>query len=692
MKKAIIFTLIFMVSLFFYKDINANYVFDEPEVYTEIYDLADLPNVVTRPVATWGTADYFQSWYGGNPVIWFQDLELNSYKFELRPEFRTELLDAAKAAYIADTGITPAYFFVLAQPDFGDPYRLSWNMEYILNGITMSFKFQAFDEAQQPIEIFDFNYTIENSDHASGGWTKNGAFSVLNDYPSTSGVYEFIAPVGAVMEYSLDGYTFERVIDYDGTEKYNKFKVSIGTEEGTLFFSSIYYRQNKYDEEMTDELSVDLGEYNPSTFKLRYLSIDSISDIPVENLTTVSGLPETTGNVLGKEGSMGTVHFKVEGTNVLAIISYNNQVYYVKYSFAANTDMSIFSNTYENYYYTSLNEKFIMVNQGDTSIFTVENILEQPFIPFTIWNLNTNELKTVKKYNVYMYSKKEEANNIYAYFYVDNYIIDNLVSVTVSMRYKYVYLFNEGDWQYYYKTLDADETNYGGGTGWQLEMLTGTMFSAFSGLMGGLTAKYRIAFFGSVLLRNVENKNFNFGQISEIEDITPSVELIQELNMAYSSKYPNFNGLNTDLGVFKLHLGQFNKIFSTGIRIDETFNYIGNQEGINVIEFTYITNTTVYTVKGEDINLVFVPGEGTNETPPLDLDIPTAWDKFIDFLKKAYILVVGVVWAYTLKYVYEPVQAITGKKIIGLSRLVVAAGWFAAVYGIIIWWMDFSSK
>ncbi len=692
MKKAIIFTLIFMVSLFFYKDINANYVFDEPEVYTEIYDLADLPNVVTRPVATWGTADYFQSWYGGNPVIWFQDLELNSYKFELRTEFRTELLDAAKAAYIADTGITPAYFFVLAQPDFGDPYRLSWNMEYILNGISMSFKFQAFDESQQPIEIFDFNYTIENSDHASGGWTKNGAFSVLNDYPSTSGVYEFTAPVGAVMEYSLDGFTFDRVIDYDGTEKYNKFKVSIGIEEGTLFFSSIYYRQNKYDEEMTDELSVDLGEYNPSTFKLRYLSIDSISDIPVENLTTVSALPETTGNVLGKEGSMGTVHFKVEGTNVLAIISYNNQVYYVKYSFAANTDMSIFSNTYENYYYTSLNEKFIMVNQGDTSIFTVENILDQPFIPFTIWNLNTNELKTLKKYNVYMYSRKEEADNVYAYFYVDNYIIDHLVSVTVAMRYQYVYWWGDnGDWQYYYKTLDADETNYGGGSGYLLDIITGSFFSVFSGVGGAITAKYRIALFGSVLLRNVENPLFNYGQISEIEDINPSIELIQELNMAYSNEYPTFNGLNTDLSVYKLHLGQFKKTFSKGIWIDPEFNYIGNQEGINVVEFTYMTDTTMYEVKGEDINLSFVAGPGTNETPT-NFGEEALWNKFLDFIQKAYILLVAAVWALTLKYVYEPVQALTGKKIIGLSRLAVAGGWFAAVYGIIIWWMDFSSK
>lgn len=687
MKKSIILSLIVMISLFFYRSVSAAEV-GIPTTFTEISDLRDLPEVVTRPVATSSEVFFYRTSDQNGPtatVLYFYDLEENGYKFDMRVTFQDELLQLAKDAFIAEKGTTPAYFKYKPQ-DEQDPYRLYWGMEYY-NGIAITFKFLTYNASQQPEEYYDYTYTVKNSDHISGGWTKTSEFSYSNTMPSTTGDFSFKIPTGKVMEYSKDGITYERVPEYNQTNNFYQAKLSISKTGTQLYASFVYYRQNKYNENLMDTKYVELEEYNPNTFKFRYYSLDSISEITVGNTNTVSQLPETTGNILGKQGSMGTVHFVQEGTNLLTTISYGGLTYNILNSFESTTDMTVFDNSYEIYYYTSLNEKFIIINHGQESIFTVENILESPFIPFTVWNLSTNESKTFKKYNVYMYSKKEAANNVFAYFYVDNYIVDNLVSATVSMKYHYTYITGSGEEQYYYKVLEADESNYGGGLTWQYNLLVGSTFGAL-GILGN---RYLMPLVGSVLFKNVQNKNFNFGSINEIEELVPSLELTTELNAAYRSKYPDFNNVNNNLKVFKLHLGQFNKPFSVGIKIDEEFNYIGNQKGINVIEFTYITNGQFYTVKGEDINIFFVPDKGTSMDPPITIpSAQTIWDNIIEFLKKAYLIVVVAVWGYTVRYIYPPFEAITGKRVKGLPRLLVAVGYFGIVYMAIKWFITFS--
>jgi hypothetical protein len=217
----------------------------------------------------------------------------------------------------------------------------------------------------------------------------------------------------------------------------------------------------------------------------------------------------------------------------------------------------------------------------------------------------------------YLTSQLESGNNAYAYFYVDEFVIDHLLSVSLAFRYKYLGLFEDDEWEEpIYKVLEADTTVEGlDPTSWQFDFLTGAAVATSIGMMipgagwpvaliGGLS----MAYVGSTII----DDPIQFGNINQIEEvITPDNEIKEKLNEAYTLSNPEFTGLDESLKVFKLHLGQFNKAFTTGIHIDQSYSVVTGQEGINIIEFTYRTNGQVYTIKGENIDIEFIPGDGT---------------------------------------------------------------------------------
>jgi len=239
------------------------------------------------------------------------------------------------------------------------------------------------------------------------------------------------------------------------------------------------------------------------------------------------------------------------------------------------------------------------------------------FIPYTIWNLTTNEIETYDRLKAYVTSQLESANNAYAYFYVDEFVIDHLLSVSLAFRYKYLGLFEDDQWEEpIYKVLEADTTVEGlDPTSWQFDFLTGAAVATSIGMMipgagwpvalvGGLA----MAYVGSTII----DDPISFGSVSEILEVTTEKnDIKQKLNEAYTLANPEFTGIDESLKLFKLHLGQFNKAFTTGIHIDQSYSVVTGQEGINIIEFTYRTNGQVYTIKGEQIDIEFTPGQGT---------------------------------------------------------------------------------
>lgn len=697
MKKIVLLLILLITPLFFIKEINAALVI--PTEFTELSDLADLPDVITRPVATTSDAIYIEGQdIAGHPELYlqpklyFKDLNSNWYRFILKDEFTDHIKNLARTQFIADTGITPAYFVTKPQ-DEQNPYYLSWLMEYQNDAIQITFQWLAMDGSAQPIQYFSYTYGLTNDWYVSGNWEKIGYYTYFTDIPQINEEKLVEAPEGAILHYTLDGYTYKPVPDFDSNLTYNKTKLVIFYDTNDeLYLTLVGFRPNKYNSSIIEEVVIeDLGLYDPTSFKIRYYSVQSITDIPTEDLSTISELPSTTGSIDGTSGQMGTVDFFVDGKNVLVTIWYDGIPYHIRYTFSTTTDMDIFKNNYERYYYTSANEKYIIINHGNSSIFTYEDILNKPFVPFTIWNLNTNTIKSVERYNVYMYSKKTSSNDIYAYFYVDNYIIDNLVSVSLAMRYRYKYYSflndHEGEWKYYSKILEDDKLQYAGGFNWKWDILTYLSPITYVG-SSYLAAFYKT--FGNLNFikdTSLQGDGFYFGMVDEIQEVGMDAALVNEINLAYKSKYPSFDGLNTDLSLYKLYLGRFDKFGSYTVEIDEEFSVVGNQKGINIIEFTYETEGQLYTIKGEDINVFFVPGVGTDGEEPGSCDI-ICW--IVKFTKKAYLIGTAVVWWFSVKYIYAPIEMISGSKVKGLPRVLLAVGYFFIVSYALKWLIGIS--
>src|SRR5690606_28197609 len=161
---------------------------------------------------------------------------------------------------------------------------------------------------------------------------------------------------------------------------------------------------------------------------------------------TVSDLPSTAGSIFTNTSEMGRVYFNVNGYNLIVKVEYGLNEYYIPFTMANGTDMSIFNNANKSYYYMYEGERFILINHGQESIFQTSNLSAQQWVGYSVWNLTTNELNTFDRVNVYLYSKLEEANNVYGYFYIDDFVVDHLLSVSLSMRYRYNYILGQSDW------------------------------------------------------------------------------------------------------------------------------------------------------------------------------------------------------------------------------------------------------
>lgn len=348
--------------------------------------------------------------------------------------------------------------------------------------------------------------------------------------------------------------------------------------------------------------------------------------IPPEEMTytSVGDLPATNKSLLNTTNvyDLGSVVFSnIVGRSMIATVNYNNDPKYVQFNLASNTDMSIFSNTNESYYYTIGDEKFILINHANESMFTSKNITKQNWINYTIWNLTTNEINTFDRYNTYIYVRNESANNVYAYFYVDNFVMDQLLSVSLAFRYQYKYMIgNPGEWQEVNTILEAGVSQHFDPTSWQADFLAGA--AVVTGIGAMIPAiRWPVLLVGtvaSIWVGSTINTNpFQFGAIEQIQQAHLTVNELSLVNQELIKADPDFAGISNQLNLYKLHLGQYNKPFATGIDIDNDYSLENNHKGINIIQFTYMTQGQIYTIDGKDINPpVFVEGDGVGDNTP----------------------------------------------------------------------------
>lgn len=416
---------------------------------------------------------------------------------------------------------------------------------------------------------------------------------------------------------------------------------------------------------------VDILKANPKD----YVTINfTMNDIEVDP-DNPSQLPDTVGSIFNDSSRVGRVTATVDERNVNFKILYEGSVYNLDYIFATSTDMTIFERSFEIYYFTYNDVRYMLFNHGDESMFTRSS--RDKFIPYTLWNMDTNELSTFERYNVYTYLKKDAAMSVSAYFYVDQFVIDHLISATVSMEYRYVNILGvKLAWNPYMKVLENENitntevswkaiaasistvaTTIGGmsGVGWPL-FLVGTAVSAY------LSVKTYEELFSSGLLK--------LGGVNEIKAVQPSAALLKEINSAYKSMYEDFNPIeaNQKYKVFKLDMGSFNKFFMDKIEVKDG--------SFNIASFTYVTNGNVYVeVAGEDYDVIVNPGD-LIQTPDNN---PNFIDKVLDFLDTWLTRIIIVVGIISALYIITKIDRGTAS-ISNIAR----SPWKIIVFGIIV--------
>lgn len=328
----------------------------------------------------------------------------------------------------------------------------------------------------------------------------------------------------------------------------------------------------------------------------------SFETVVVDPDDPVTVLPETLGTIFDTINRMGTVTMAVIGQKVIFEISYNG-IYQTEYTFAPETDMTIFTDSYEAFYYTHEDQKYMVFNRGSENMFFSTNLKKQTFVSYTIWNMDTNELVSYNDFVVHVYTKNEASNNVFAYFYVDEFIIDHLLMASITFEYKYNYLFKTGEFQTHSVILEAGQEVFYE-QGWQADALKYTAGATYVySMIPGL--QWPALIIGSTIMllidSTIDETPFTFGNVDEIEKIIPTSELRTELNNAYSEYYPEFTTVDSSLNVFKLRLGQFNEPWTDSISI--------RRDTFNIIEFRYMTNGHVYTMKGDQYKINFNPDD-----------------------------------------------------------------------------------
>lgn len=393
-------------------------------------------------------------------------------------------------------------------------------------------------------------------------------------------------------------------------------------------------------------------------------------------------LPETSGSIFSDTNGMGSVSLAKDGYKVSMIINYD-ATYYLEYTFASETDMSIFDASYEVFYYTYENQKFILINHGTTSMFMANDWRTETFVPYTIWNLNTNELSTVERFNVYMYVRPEEANHIAAYFYVDDFIIDRLMSVSLDFEYRYVNIFgNKGSWTPYISTLE-DEEVVDPTTSWQFKAASISTVSTVIGssipvvglpimIIGTPISLY---FQYLTYEQIVEQGNFFTGSTNEITKVNPSIMLRNEIDTAYQDAYPNFLGLNlSTYSLWRLDFGAFNKPLQNSVEIKD--------DSMNIIQFTYQTDGKVYTIDEQEINLINPVHPELEETPDTDSNW---WDDILEAIGWIGMIIAGGIVVLILvnlnKFIDSFMKIATNpKKLILVGVIIIIALYILGVF------------
>ena len=335
--------------------------------------------------------------------------------------------------------------------------------------------------------------------------------------------------------------------------------------------------------------------------------LEKITDLPDDKLNNIDELPATVENP-NKYNTLGHVKFNIQDNTVLVTITYYG-TFMLKFNMDIQTDLSLFDNPTEAYYLNINDTPQIIINNGDNTylknILLAENNSEikASFTPHTIWDLKTNELNVVNKYNAYAYIKQNNTGAVIAYFYTDNFVMDNILKTRLSYTTRNKYKFPNNIIHGNYTDWVTDEVEY-----------ENTDFLDYQ----NRTRNWQDWIPGWSQIRWIYKniKNYEMPRIEKVDFKNQQSYYnvsLNELNMYYRRHNSDFENIkdNSNYNVFAFALYENKDTLFEEIQFYNTVNP-DDPKNFQVIEIMYETGGKIYTTIGDDMDLGTGTGDGSN--------------------------------------------------------------------------------
>ena len=379
---------------------------------------------------------------------------------------------------------------------------------------------------------------------------------------------------------------------------------------------------------------------------------------------TIADLPITAGNPY-QEGLTGNVidwNYDSTANTFAATVRYFGD-YNVVINNLGFGDDSFLDKVATIDYYTVDGEKYFQFNfiNNENALLTGSGQFATKWNGFAMWNLTTNELIVFNKALALTYMEVTEDREIYAYLYLPNIPIDDMVAVSGHYAYRYGYKNVIGTqkyepWQTSFFALEKDQQSYGSQgvfegalPQWSYDAgaysLAGLAVGSILSMIPGLQAIGIPLLFASAAAMIVANAiaidHVLYGKIDEIQAITPSTTLRTTLNNHYTQAAGSLVILPSNAKVHKLFTGLYTKVGTNLVEPDaSTLVYT---------EITWVTNGQVYTLTEDIIDSeAILDQDYQNNLPPEGSNEIIDWwrDTFGDNapLVIGVLIVAGVLW------------------------------------------------
>lgn len=420
--------------------------------------------------------------------------------------------------------------------------------------------------------------------------------TILEYYNFEKGKYE---AVGLFEYIYLEGVTyrnkaqFQLIKDITNNE-YGRFNIyRSGYADETPLQPDDHYKL--YWDTDYREKSYELEGNGNNKYIFRYKPIIDVEEPnPDDEYTTVDQLPRTTINE-----PITKVTFWIDGFKLKLGFNYNNNNYFMNYTFNNNQDMDMFKT--KEAYFMNIDSPEIFINLDSDRLYlrdiiTVQDAEKNTFVPHVIWSMKDDTIKQYLSYKAHTYIQQNNKGVHMAYVYIDEFVIDKMLSATVRWNSYRENKFPDNlihgstsHWQYHSKTLvNGDHLEYRDKTRNWATYLTG---------WGIISAAIR----WNVTQTIPEIQEVDFGNLSKDYNITKS-----EVNGHMMQVSKGFGGINNNprykLWALALQEGMNDNAFGSRTKIYQNYDNLDDPKNLKIMEIVYETDGQIYRTSGNEID------------------------------------------------------------------------------------------